>query len=533
MTIKNTPQRAIWITGLCTISLFLSQSLCAGGVLRTGHPGEPDSLDPHLAIAAPALIVNNDLFEGLFTLNAQGRPVLGAAESYQISPDGLTYTFRLRPDLRWSDGKPIQAKDFIYSMRRLADPATASTALAAWIDLIEGGRAILNGNQTVETLGVSALDTRTVKIKLVNPVPYFLSIISFPVFAPLPQKVIDAWGSAWTRPEHMVSNGPFMLEQWRPGHLVRVKRNPYFHAATQVRLDAVEYIPVNDLNTGLRLFQSGKLDVLTNFPPEKIDSLRKNMSKELRLTPSLGVTVYLFNHRLPKFSDPRVRRALALAIDLDVLTVKLLHAGDTPAWSFIPNGISGYGKPLNTSETMIQRVNQAKLLLKAAGYISPKRFELELLYHTSEEHKKVAVAIAAMWNAIGVNTTLRNADRQVVEVATRNGEFEVVRAAWFSPYSDPMGFLSFLRRGSPANSSGYDNAMFDSQVDAAAKEKDSKLRKTLLYNAEQIASKDQAVIPLYYLTSRRLVSQRVQGWRNDNLSALRPARWLSLRPEIP
>lgn len=513
-----------------TLTGVAPQPARAEAVLRSGHPGEPDSLDPHKAISAPSLIVINDLFEALMTLDARGRPVPGAAERYSVSADGRVYTFRLREGLVFSDGRPISSADFLYSFRRLADPATASTALAAWIDLIENGRAVLRRELPLDALGVAAPDPRTVRITLAAPAPYFPAIVAFPVFAPMPRHVIEAQGSAWTRPEHFVSNGPFVLDEWRPGQYVRVRRNPRFHAADSVKLDAVEYRPVADLNTGLRMFQTGALDALTNFPPERLDWLRQNMPQQLRLGPSLGVTVYVFNHRLAKFADPRVRQALALAVDRDILTTRLVRAGDTPAWGLVPSGLPGYGATLQAPlKSAAERTALARRLLAEAGYNPQRPLEVELLYHTSEEHKKVAVAVAAMWQAIGVRATLRNAERQIVEVATRNGDFEIARAAWFSPYADPVGFLGFLRRGSPQNGGAYASQAYEDALNVAEAERDPAARNRALHEAERLLLADQAMIPLYFLVSRRLVSPRVVGWRDDNLTALRPARWLSLR----
>jgi oligopeptide transport system substrate-binding protein len=243
------------------------------------------------------------------------------------------------------------------------------------------------------------------------------------------------------------------------------------------------------------------------------------------------VTVYVLNHRSPKLADPRVRRALSLAIDRELITARLVRAGDTPALGLVPPGMAPRGTrprtPVVTSPA--QRVAQARELLAASGYGKERPLELELLYHTSEEHKKVAVAVAAMWQAIGVRTQLRNAERQVVEVATRKGEFEVVRAAWFSAYPDPLGFMTNLQKGSPANSGAYANPRFEALLAEASRAADAGRRADLLAQAESVLIEDQAVLPLYFIVSRRLVSRRVVGWQDDNLSALRPARWLDLR----
>lgn len=514
---------------LWLIAALLPAPSVAAQLLRSGHPGEPDSLDPHRAIAAPSIIVLNDVFEGLMTLDAGGRPVPGAAESFSVSDDGRLYRFRLRQGLHWSDGTPLTAADFLYSFRRLADPRTGSTSLASFVDLLENGRAVLAGALPPERLGVAVPDPRTIELRLTAAAPYFPSVVALPAFAPVPRHVIARHGDGWTRPGRFVSNGPFTLLEWRPGQWVRTQRNPHFHAAGSLRLDGVVYYPIADLNAGLRRFQSGELDALTNFPPEKLDWLRERMPRELRLGPSLGVTVYVLNLRKPKFADARVRRALSLAIDRELLTGRIVRAGDMPAWALIRREFTGYPARLPPAGSPARRAAEARRLLVAAGHGPGRPLRLELLYHTSEEHKKVAVAVAAMWQQVGVEVGLRNAERQVVEVALRNGDFDVARAAWFSTYADPVGLLGLLRSGSPANSSGYRNPRFDAALDAAAGIADPARRLAALRDAEDMLVADSPVIPLYFLVSRRLVSQRVVGWRDDNLTALRPARWLSLR----
>ena len=527
---KRTGLAGLLMQGCVLVVASLAMNVHAGGILRSGHPGEPDSLDPHNSVAAPALIVQNDLFESLLTLDARGRPVAGAAEKYSVSPDGRVYTFQLRSGLMYSDGKPISAGDFLWSIRRLADPAAASTGLAAWIDLIENGCAVLRGEKPPDSLGVEAPDERTLRIRLSAAAPYFPSIAAFPVFAPLPRHVIEKYGRAWTKPDNFVSNGPFTLESWVPGNPVRVRKNPRFHAASSVRLDGVEYYSVSDQNTGVRLFLSGRLDAVTNFPPEKLDSLRRERPRELRLAPSLGVTTYVFNHRLPKFRDSRVREALSIAVDRRLLTSKIVRAGDTPAFGIVPAALSALTGVSTDGIRDTDRTRQARDLLRKAGYDATRPLEVELLYHTSEEHKKVAVAVAAMWQAAGVRVTLRNAERQVVEAATRQGDFEIVRAAWFSPYADASGYFANLRRDSPANGGAYANPAFDALLERLSATNDPIDRRRVQRELELLLMREQAVIPLYHLVSRRLVSQRVVGWRDDSLSAIRPARWLDLRP---
>ncbi len=516
---------------LLATSLTVSVALAVPpNELRRGTAGEPDSLDPHRAVSAPALIVLNDLFEGLTTLDARGKPSMGAAETVALSKDGRTYTFKLRRGLQWSDGAPLTAEDFVFSFRRLADPKTGSAGLAAYTNLIKNGDAVLAGKAEPTSLGVTAPDAATVQIELTDPAPYALTVFALPSFAPVPRHQIDRHGSAWTRPENHVSNGAYRLAEWIPNSHVRVVRNDKFHAATSVTIASVVYRPIADLNGGLRLVQTGELDTLTNFPPERLDYLKSDMPNTLHLAPSLGLVVYLFNHRLAKFQDPRVREALSISIDREVLTSKIVRTGDKPAFGLVPSGLPNYfsALPAAASNRGANGPKRARELLAAAGYSATKPLEVELLYHTSEEHKKIAVVVASMWQAIGVRTTLRNAERQVAEVAARNGNYEITRAAWFSPYDDPVGLLGFLRGDSPQNITGYVSDAADAALQRAQREVDLATRGKLLRQAERQMVADHAAIPLYFMVSRRLVAPRVKGWRDDNLTAFYGARYLSL-----
>ena len=501
-------------------------------VLRMAHSGDADSLDPQTAVSSTALVILNDLFEGLYTLDRDGRAVLGAAESVRTlqDPQGPVLEFTLRPGLRWSDGAPLTAADFEYAFRRLADPATGGTLLASNLALIRNGEAALAGRAPPATLGVRALDARRLRLELVRNVAWLPSVLAFPSFAPLPRHVLEKYGRAWTRPGNHVSNGAFRLVEWTAGNRVRAERNPHFHAAATVRLDAVEYLPSPDLNTGLQLFRSGQLDTVVNFPPQKLELIRSEMPDALHLAPSLGVTGYLFNFRRPVFRELRVRRALALAIDRDVLTTRVLRTGDTPAWGLVPASLTGRLPALQPPlASQTARIAEARRLLAEAGYSESNPLRFELLYHTSEEHRSVAVAAAAMWSAIGVRATLRNAERRVVEVATRSGDFDVVRVGLFTAYPDPNGLLAIFGSGDAQNGGAYSNPAYDAALAAAERELEPGPRRVAAQRrAEQLLIDDQALLPLYFTTSKRLVSPRVIGWSDRNLSALRPARYLAI-----
>jgi ABC-type oligopeptide transport system substrate-binding subunit len=280
------------------------------------------------------------------------------------------------------------------------------------------------------------------------------------------------------------------------------------------------------------MFRAGQLDTMTNFPPDKLDFLRSEMPGALHLAPSLGVTVYLINVRKPAFRDVRVRRALALAVDRDVLTTRVVRAGDVPAYGLIPPNLPLYPPPIRPAlVTQAQRTAEARRLLADAGYGAASPLSFELLYHTSEEHRSVALAAAAMWSGIGVRVTLRNAERRVVDAAAAKGEFEMVRAALFSPYADANGLLEFFRTGNPANGSGYSNLAFDEALDQAERiVTPGRERSAALRRAETLLVQDQAFLPLYFAASKRLVSSRVLGWSDHNPTAFRPSRYLDVRP---
>ena len=513
------------------ILLLACQSTLAAGIFRSGHSGEPDSLDPHRAQAGTAVIIANDLFEGLVTLNARGRPVPGIAERWVIGKDGTRYQLYLRKGLTWSDGEPLTAADVVYSMRRLVDPATRAGVSAAQMQVVRGARDILRGKLPPDALGVTALNPSTIAIQLERPAPYFIYVLAYPGLVPVPAHVIERHGNGWTQPGVMVSNGAFMLTEWIPQERVRVVRNPRFREADLVSLDEVHYFPLDDLSTGLRKFRAGEIDAMVNFPPDRLDWIRANMPNALRLSPSLGIYVYVFNNARPPFDDPRVRRALSMSVDREAIANRLIKTGDRPAYSVVPPGIENYFPPINDPQgglSIDEKRRQARRLLSDAGFTDSRPLTVSVLYHTSEEHKKVAIAVASMWQSIGVRTQLRNAERSVVNAAMKDGDFEIVRAAWFSLLDDPYGFLSYFETGSPSNFARYHNPTFDQAVLDANYLLEPLHRGNALREAEQLLMADQPVLPILYYVSRRLVADRVRGWEIANRTAFHPARYLSV-----
>ena len=332
------------ILGLCLVqwalSSFAFSSAAGEQVVRRSSTGEPQSLDPQIWTYGQDGNIAQDLFQGLTTLDPHANTVAGQAESWSVSADGRQYRFRLRAGLEWSDGKPITSEDFLWSFRRLFDPKTASPAVSL-LYVIKHGREVNTGQMPLTALGVSAPDPRTVLIELTHPAPYLVDLLVHRAF-PVPRHVIEKHGREWTRPGNIVSNGAFLLDEWRPGSHVRLRKNPRFHAADSVALDAVYHIPVEDPTRGVVRYRAGELDVLVTLPSEQIAQLRQDFGSQLRLKQQIGLEYLAFNTRRGATADVRVRRALSMAIDRDLIVQRITRAGEPAAWCLVPLGVNNY-----------------------------------------------------------------------------------------------------------------------------------------------------------------------------------------------
>ena len=512
-----------------TIVVLLSATAAADGArLNRGTASEPNTLDPHSAVGNSAAVILYDLFMGLTTLDASGKPIPGMAESWTVSDAGLTYTFTLRENIRWSDGRPITAEDFVYAGRRLVDPATGAR-FAAFFYPVQGAREIIRGKLAPDQLGVYADDERTVRYELVAPTAYFPQLVATNASVPVPKHVIEEFGRQWTRPGRMVSNGAYRLTEWIPQSYVGIEKNPEFFDAGNVSIDSVYYYPTQNLTTSLNRFRAGELDVILNFPPNEMEWLKENMADELHITPALALYYFLVNHRKPPFDDIRVRKALSLSIDRVGLINKLINTGVTPARRLTPEALSNYGAPTTPWEDqpMSARMDEARRLLQEAGFSRDQPLAFTLKIDTLEESRKIAVALISMWRAIGVRATVENSDLATLNKMARTGDYEVMRYAWFAPYDDPETFLALLESGNPNNLSGYSNSEYDALLRAGRGTLDLQQRAEQLASAEALALQDHPVIPLYFYAGRRLVNTRVVGWI-DNPRAANPTRFLTL-----
>lgn len=521
------------LKALLLASLLAAGSADAASVLRRGTSADAPTLDPVVAAGTLSAPIINDLFEGLLGKDAALKRIPGSAESWTVSPDGRTYTFRLRPKLQWSDGVPLTADDFVYSYRRLVTPAVAAP-IAGQFYLVENARDIVAGKLPPEKLGVSAPDPRTVVIRLSSPAPYFLDLVGNLNAVPTPRHVIEKHGKDWTRPENMVTNGPYTLVERIPQTMTKLRRNPRYHAASSVRTDEVEWYPTQDLATSLRRFRAGELDQILNFPPDEIDRLRKEMPGSLKIAPSQGVYFLVVNLRKPQFADARVRRALALAVDRQGLTDKLLRTGVKPTFSLVGPDFSNYDgiRLPEESQPMAQRQAEARRLLAAAGFGPGKPLTFEYVYDTNEENRKIAVALAAMWQAVGAKAQAVNVDFGQLNRQIRTGSFDVARWSYFASFDDPIALLQLYAGDNTNNYAGYLNPEYDRLLLQSNVTADPAARRKLLEQAETILVRDAPIIPIYDYVRRYLVAPGVEGWVTSGRGPT-PSRFLSVKPAAP
>ena len=523
--------RCVALAWLLAIALPLVTATAAENALRRSSTGEPQTLDPQLWVYGQDGNLAQDMFQGLTTLDAAARTVPGQAASWKISDDGLTYRFSLRRGLRWSDGAPLTSADFVYSLHRMFDPATASPS-AALLYVIRNAREVNTGKLPVSALGVNAPDATTVVIELAHPAPYLLELLVHRAF-PVPRHVVEKYGREWTRAGRLVSNGAFTLGEWRPGQHVRLVRNPLFHDAAQVKLDAVYHIPIEDPKAAVTRYRAGELDVVVTLPSELIDDLRRDFGRQLHLVQQIGLEYLAFNTSRPPLDDARVRRALSMVIDRDLLGAKVLRAGEPAAYCLVPPGVVGYparGCADFGNWNQARRRAEAKRLLVEAGVGPARPLTLRMRYNNTETQKRLSLALAAMWQSLGVRTELLTGDMKAHQQALAQGDFDVARAAWYAEDRDAASFLRLLdSRATGLNLSRFKDAPFDRSLDLADATADPVRRAATMRDAEARAMAAQPVAPLYWYVSRRLISPRVQGWV-DNPRGVHLNRYLSLTP---
>jgi oligopeptide transport system substrate-binding protein len=545
-----------WTAGLCMTLLVLAG--CGSGnegksggtaqsgsklpgdfdpsVLRRGNGPEPDTLDPQLARTEAAFHILRDVFEGLTAVGPDGSAVPAAAESWTVSPDGLEYRFALREGLRWSNGDALKASDFVTGMRRLVDPKTASP-YAQFIDPVLNAGAITRGEKKPNELGVSAPDDRTVLIRLESPAPYLLGLLAQPGTFPVHGPSLAANGTEYARPGKLVSNGPFVLDDWVMGSHVLVRRNPHYWNDRATKLERVKFVHISDAGTELRQYRAGQLDFTFVVPAQQFQWIKQNLAQELHVAPQLSVYYYGFNLTQPPFKDnPKLRRALSLAIDRDRLTTAVTGVGEAPAYGWVPRGVWNYTpQQFDYANTpYAERLAEARRLYAEAGYSTEKPLRIELRYNSGDTHNRLAVAIAAMWQeGLGVETQLYAEEfRALLQSIQARQDTQVFRSSWVGDFNDAYTFAQLLKTGFGINLTGYSNPRYDALLADAVRQADPARRRALLEEAERLMLADHPVLPLYFYVNKHLVKPWVQGW-TDNVMNVVYSKDLSLAAPGP
>ena len=516
---------------------FVLASFASASVLAATHPVTGETLaddqtftysmldefttaDPQMVEDVSGSYFVRDLFEGLMNQDADGNLIPGVATGYTTNEAKDVYTFTLRDNAMWSDGNPVTAHDFVYAWRRLADPATASPySWFAEIMALENVGAVLSGDASPDALGVTALDNHTLEVRLTASLPYFAAMTTHASTFPTPQWRVRTFGTDWTKPGNIVSNGAYVLTEHIPNERAVRERNTMYWNNDATILDKVVTLVINDENVDLTRYLAGELDKGT-VPSGQYLRLKEEYPDEATSFPRLCTYYYTFNlspSGQEAYQDVRVRQALSYAVDRSVVTEKILQAGQIQAFTFTPGATAGFEVPPVAFGQMTQdeRNAEAKALMAEAGYGSDNPLSIELMYNTSEGHKKIAIAVQQMWKeTLGVNTTLANQEWKTF-LKTRGGQnFDVARGGWCGDYNEASTFLDLLTTPSGYNDGKFSNAEVDELMLEARTLSDATANYT---RVEEILANEMPVIPVYHYSGVFMLKTNVKGWPYDNV----------------
>jgi oligopeptide transport system substrate-binding protein len=521
---------------LTAVMLALPTAVQAQVVFNRASAGDPETLDPQKTQTVTEADLLRDLFEGLVIHNAKGEVVAGVAESWTISPDGKVYTFKLRANAKWSNGDPVVANDFVYSFRRIMDPATGAKYANILYPILNAEK--INKSKEPpkrEELGVVAPDAGTLVITLERPTAYFLELLTHSTGIPVHPASVDKHGKDFVKVESWVSNGAYRLKENTPNAQIVMVKNPHFHAAATVKIDEVRVFPRQDLAAAARQFQAGEVQFTADIPADQIKFLREKLGSQVVVAPYLGTYYLAVNTSKKPFDDVRVRTALSLAIDREFIAEQVWAGTMVPAYGFVPPGINNYvAKPFEfdfKSASPIDREERGKKLLAEAGFGPGKPLKVEIRYNMTDNNKATVVAIADQWKQIGVETTFISTDGKTHFAHLREGgDFDVARAGWIGDYSDAQNFLFLgLSDNTGLNYAKYKNPKFDALVKEAENTVDLAKRAAILFEAEAVWMADQPVIPILFYSTKNLVSSRLKGF-TPNLRGAYASRWYELTP---
>lgn len=490
-------------------------------ILRTNNKTEPGSLDPAIAKGTHESFVINQAFEGLMRYDENDELVPGQAESYEVSEDGMTYTFKLRDGLKWSNGDPLTAKDFEYAWKRVIDPELASEYSFQITTYVKGAEEYFNGEGSIDDVGIKALNDKTLEVQLKAPTPYFLDITAFYTLLPVNEKVVSE-NPDWAKDPQgteFVSNGPFKITEWNHKENIKMVKNDNYFEADRVKLDGLHFDILEDDNTAYQKYEGGEYDVLVQPAPAVTAKALQANDPELKMGKDIGTYYFEFNTTKKPFSNAKVREALSLALDRKTIVEKIAQGGQVPAEGMVPLGLNDdTGKDFRVANgnLVAEDVAKAKELLaeglKEEGMTAEDLKGFTLSYNTDEAHKKIAQAVQEMWKQnLGIEINLENMEFQVLLDNRKAGNFEIARAGWVGDYKDPMTMLDLYMTDNPQNDSRWSNKEYDELLKKAASSPDQKVRMDSMMAAEKILMEEKPIIPIYFYTQPRLEKSNVTG----------------------
>lgn len=507
------------------------------GILLWGNGSEPKGLDPHLVTGVPENKIISSLLEGLIAYHPTDdlQPEPGMAERWESNEDFSQWTFHLR-DAQWSNGDPVRASDFVYSWERMLTPSLGAE-YAEMLYILKGAEDFHQGRTTdFSTVGVKALDDKTLQVTLEGPAPFFLNMLKHYSWYPVNPRVVEAHGgmsdrqSSWSTLENYVGNGPFVLDDWVTNQIIKVRKSSTYWDRDRVKLNGVNFYPVENVTTEETMFRGGRLHLTNTVTPDKIPIFLEKMPQEMKIEPYMGVYFYRINVTRKPFDDVRVRKALAYSIDKKLLVDKVTKGGQIPATGFVPPGLKGY----ETSDAAEFQPELARRLLAEAGYPGGRGFpDVEILINTSEAHRKIAEALQAMWRKeLGVNIGIYNQEWKVYLDSQSSLDYDLVRAGWIADYAYPNTFLDIFTTGNGNNDTGWSNRRYDTLIGRARTAQTDEQRMAILQEAEQVLMEDMPIIPIYWYTRTYLKSTLIEGWHPKALDN-HPIKYVSLKAPPP